>query len=103
MALQQPETTASKHRAPPNDTGNALISGQITKGATPVFFILWLERQGPKVRPSTGAGSGQTLIGRMTRACVHGAAEIHLAEAGFSCSLTAPAANFLTTSNLSQA
>ena len=102
MALHELGTNAAKYGALSNDVGTVLISWQVTKGPSPAFSMSWLERGGPKVRPPTRAGFGQTVIGRMAQSAVQGVAEISFAEAGLSWSLTAPAANVLTVSSLSR-
>lgn len=103
MALHEPGRSGAKYGALSKAAGTAAICWQVTRGANPMFSILWLERGGPKFQPPTRPDFGKTVIGRKAHASVQSAAEIAVAESGVSWSLNAPTANVLTRSNLSRA
>lgn len=102
MALHELGTNAAKYGALSNDARTVPISWQVTRGANPMFSILWLERGGPKFHLPTRPDFGKSLIGLNARASVQGADEIAVAESSVSWSLNAPSANVLTRSNLSR-
>ncbi len=85
-----------------NPFGKVFINWEVDDVPVPTFSMSWVERGGPKVITPVRLGFGQTVIGRMAKAAVQGDAGISFAEEGLRWSLSAPAENVLTGSNLAR-
>ncbi len=102
MALHELGTNAAKYGALSNGEGKVFINWEVDDVPVPTFSMSWVERGGPKVITPVRLGFGQTVIGRMAKAAVQGDAGISFAEEGLRWSLSAPAENVLTRSNLAR-
>jgi PAS domain S-box-containing protein len=95
MALHELATNAGKYGALSNSEGRLRISWQVTAADKPTFSMSWSEDGGPSVTSPTRKGFGQTVIGRIVEAAVHGTAEIDYRENGVFWKLSALVANTL--------
>ena len=95
MALHELATNAVKYGALSNTGGKVRISWQVAAEAEPTFSMSWLEEGGPKVAFPTRKGFGQTVIGRMAGAAVHGTAKVDYRESGLFWNLTSLVADTL--------
>jgi len=95
MALHELATNAAKHGALANDTGKVYISWSADNSEQPMFFMSWLEQDGPRVLPPHHKGFGQKVIGQMVEAAVDGTSKILYLETGLSWILKVNLTNIL--------
>ena len=95
MALHELATNAAKYGALSNDTGKVYISWSADNSEQPMFFMSWLEQDGPRVLPPHHKGFGQKVIGQMVEAAVDGTSKILYLETGLSWILKVNLTNIL--------
>ena len=91
MALHELATNAAKYGALSNDNGRVRISWGVAADETPpMFWMQWLEEDGPKVVAPTRTGFGRTVIVSMTEHAVKGTVVVEYPETGLFWRLRAP-------------
>ncbi len=91
MALHELATNAAKYGALSNDNGRVRLSWGVAADETePMFWMQWLEEDGPKVAAPTRTGFGRTVIVSMTEHAMKGKVVVDYPETGLSWRLRAP-------------
>jgi two-component sensor histidine kinase len=93
MALHELATNAVKYGALSNDNGLIHITWNIDSNK--MFWITWIESNGPKVIAPSKSGFGQIVIGRLAKASVNGTVAIDFRENGLFYKLQGPIVNVL--------